>query len=85
VGNLLVGIMQHENTCKGKFKKYSNVVSLNSVNQPALLKLNDGFVAQRKPNGLWYSCQSVNIAGVGFLVLVLPAHLRQLMHAWHMR
>jgi hypothetical protein len=52
VRNLLVGIMQHANTCKGKFKKYPSVVWLNSINQPALLKLNDAFVAQRELNGL---------------------------------
>jgi hypothetical protein len=50
VGNLLVGITQHANTCEGKSKKYTNVVRLNSINQPALLQLKNAFVAQRRLN-----------------------------------
>jgi hypothetical protein len=46
--------MQHANTCKGKCKKYSDVFWLNSVNQPALLKLNDACLAQ-KTAGSWES------------------------------
>ena len=48
-------IVQHANTCKGKFAKYPTVVWLNSINlpgKPPLLPDNGPFKAQRLLNGL---------------------------------
>jgi hypothetical protein len=48
-------IVQHANTCKGKFAKYPTVVWLNSINlpeKPLLLPDNGPFEAQRLLNGL---------------------------------
>lgn len=49
VGGLSAGIMQHANTCKGKFNKHPTVFWLNSINLPLV---NGPLVAQRELNGL---------------------------------